>query len=72
AILHFVPIRYLYPSRTSKLMWLNVINTIVCMVSNAAVIWLYPEVNFWWTALSIGSILYFIIMGLHSTLTAKD
>ncbi|MFK7908297.1 MAG: phosphatidylcholine/phosphatidylserine synthase [Chitinophagales bacterium] len=72
AILHFVPIKYLYPSRTSKLMWLNVINTVVCMVSNAAVIWLYPEVNFWWMALSIGSILYFILMGLHSTLTARD
>jgi len=72
AILHFVPIKYLYPSRTSKLMWLNVLNTVVCMVSNAAVIWLYPEVNFWWMALSIGSILYFILMGLHSTLTARD
>ena len=71
AILHFVPIKYPYPSRTSKMMWMNVANTVLCMVSNAAVIWLYPEVNIWWTAISIATIVYFIAVGLHSTLTTK-
>ena len=72
AILHFVPIKYLYPSRTSKMMVLNVINTVLCMVSNAAVIWLYPEVNVWWAAASIITILYFIVVGLYNTFTTKN
>ncbi|MEZ4886287.1 MAG: hypothetical protein R3E32_16245 [Chitinophagales bacterium] len=71
AILHFVPIKYLYPSRTSKMMVLNIANTVLCMVSNAMVIWLYPEVNIWWMAASIGSILYFIVMGLYNTFTTQ-
>ncbi len=71
AILHFVPIKYPYPSRTSKMMWMNITNTVLCIVSNGAIIWLYPEVNIWWTALSVGTIVYFIAVGLHSTFTSK-
>ncbi len=71
AVLHFVPIKYLYPSRTSAFMALNVANTVLCMASNAAIIYLYPEKNTWLTVVSIGTIVYFVAMGLWHTLRSK-
>lgn len=67
AILHFVPIKYPYPSRTSKLMLFNVINTVLCMVVNGAIIYMYPEENIWLMLISIGTIVYFVGVGLWNT-----
>ncbi|MGB1241001.1 MAG: hypothetical protein ACPG49_00670, partial [Chitinophagales bacterium] len=72
AILHFVPIKYLYPSRTSKMMLFNITNTVLCFASNAMIIWFYPEASIWWTVLAIGTMVYFVAVGLHSTYASND
>ncbi|MCP4441853.1 MAG: hypothetical protein GY810_23345 [Aureispira sp.] len=38
AILHFVPIKYLYPSRTKKFMKFNILNTILFVLGNVGLL----------------------------------
>lgn len=73
AILHFVPIKYLYPSRTKKFMKMNILNTILFLVSNFALLvlieWEYnqPTALIIARTASILSLLYFGILSIYHT-----
>lgn len=73
AILHFVPIKYLYPSRTKKFMKLNILNTVVFLVSNFALLVLIEWKYDLPTALSLArigsvvSLLYFGALSVYHT-----
>ena len=81
AILHFVPIKYLYPSRTKKFMKMNILATVVLILANFALLvlieWEYnmPTELFVARFLSIASLLYFGALSVYHTwfdLDTKD
>ena len=78
AILHFVPIKYLYPSRTKKFMKLNIAATVILLVSNFILLvlieWKFemPTEIFIARLLSIASLLYFGGLSVYHTWFDKD
>lgn len=73
AILHFVPIKYLYPSRTKKFMKLNILATVSLIVSNFVLLvlveWNYqlPTVIGITRIVSVLSLLYFGALSVYHT-----
>lgn len=52
AILHFVPIKFAYPSRARRFKKLILANTLVCLISLFLAVWLFPVQPdwIWWVA----------------------
>ena len=73
AVLHFVPIKYLYPSRTKKFKKLNILATVVLIVSNFALLvlieWKYdmPAELTIARASSVIALLYFGVLSIYHT-----
>lgn len=73
AVLSFVPIKYVYPSRLdyltdSKFLRVGmVIITLLWGAATAGLLWLYPESNHFLVAISIGYLLLYIIISLYRT-----
>ncbi|MEZ5424830.1 MAG: hypothetical protein R2747_01075 [Pyrinomonadaceae bacterium] len=59
SILHFVPVKFAYPSRATRLRVLTIIFTVVLLAIMPLIVWFYPNVPTWlkWTA--IGCLVYF-------------
>jgi phosphatidylcholine synthase len=70
-ILHFVPIKYIYPSRTAFLKWLNILATAVFFLSNGLILFLYPDKVWWPIAISNFSVLVMLFLGLYQTYLTK-
>lgn len=66
SILHFVPIKYPYPSRTRQYQLLNVIMTVLLFVALAYSIYLAPEKTYW-NYLAIVPVIYYAIVSLLYT-----
>ena len=69
AILVFVPIRYLYPSRMQALQGLTLTLTVVWLVSYAVLVVQLPDPNPWVVAVSLGYMAYY--WGLSIWMTAR-
>lgn len=73
AILSFVPIKYVYPSRldyltTNKYLRLSmVIITVFWGISTFGLLWLYPESNHFLIAVSVGYMVLYIAISLYRT-----
>ena len=76
AVLHFVPIKYLYPSRSKKFMKMNILASVVLLGSNFALLLLVgddrtttdmPMETMLARAFSIGSLLYFGALSVYHT-----
>lgn len=73
AILHFVPIKYLYPSQTKKFMKSNILASVVLLISNFALLvmveWEYnlPTELIIARLLSVASLLYFGALSVYHT-----
>ena len=66
-ILHFVPIKFLYPSRTEAHFKLTISVTMLALISSIALLYIYPENNLILSiAASIG-VVYFSIMAIYKT-----
>jgi len=65
----FVPVRFLYPSRTEMLWRLNIALTVVWLVSYAVILVQVPHPSPVWVALSAVYLVYYV--GLSLYLTAK-
>ncbi len=52
AILHFVPLKFAYPSRARRFKWLILVNTMLFMISVLSAVWFYPErpAWIWWVS----------------------
>ena len=78
AVLHFVPIKYLYPSRTKKFQKLNILATCLLILSNFVLLLLIEwelELAFYlWLARlsSVGALLYFGLMSVYHTYLDPD
>ncbi len=73
AILSFVPIKYVYPSRldyltNNKYLRLSmIIITVMWGVATSGLLWLYPQSNHFLVAVSIGYLLLYIGISLYRT-----
>lgn len=67
SILHFIPVKYPYPSRTKEFKKLNISFVVICFVSTVLVVWFYPESNIWLNTLSLSVVVYFALMAAYKT-----
>ena len=65
-ILHFVPLKFAYPSRAKSLRWLTFPLATAGLVLAAWILWIYPETNSW---MSGGMVL---LIGAFGALAVKD
>ena len=73
-LLHFVPLKYPYPSRTEKFMYLTLGTTVLGLVSFVMLVFLYPEVSnltYILKFIAFVVLLYFAAMTLYKTFFVK-
>ncbi|MBK7408844.1 MAG: CDP-alcohol phosphatidyltransferase family protein [Saprospirales bacterium] len=66
AILHFVPIKFAYPSRAGQLRWPTLPLGVIWICLAAAILWIYPETSSWLN----GAVL--LVLGYFGVLAVKD
>ena len=67
AVLVFVPIGYVYPSRTTTLQAPTLVLTCLWLVSYAVILWQAPDPSAVWLALSVAYIGYYVALSLYLT-----
>lgn len=71
AILHFVPIKFTYPSQTMRFKWATLTVTIIFIINLLLLVFYYPEQPFILYLLAIGTALYYGILGVYETWFVK-
>ncbi len=71
-VMHFVPLKYVYPSRTLHFKTLNILNTVLFFISNGIILYLYPEKHSWLTAVAILTILYYGWMTIYGSFIVEE
>lgn len=71
-ILHFVPIKFAYPSRSRKYFWVHLIVSVVGLTAGGLSLYLYPETNLILETLVILGGIYFSIFAVFDTLSNRD
>ncbi|HET6562534.1 MAG TPA: CDP-alcohol phosphatidyltransferase family protein [Marmoricola sp.] len=67
AVLVFVPVGYVYPSRTDTLQALTLVLTTVWLVSYAVLLSQLPSPNVVWLTISLVYVVYYVALSLHLT-----
>jgi phosphatidylcholine synthase len=67
AIMHFVPIKFVYPSRALRLKSLTLAVSLLFLVSNGFILYLYPERSLLWEGVSLSTVLYYACMAVYDT-----
>lgn len=73
AILSFVPIKYVYPSRLDYLTnnqflrFAMILGTVLWGLATAGLLWLYPQSNHFLVAISVGYTLLYLAISLYRT-----
>lgn len=67
AVLVFVPIGYVYPSRTESLQALTLVLTTAWLVSYAVLVTQLPDPSTIWLAISIAYVVYYVVLSLYLT-----
>jgi phosphatidylcholine synthase len=70
-VLVFVPVRYVYPSRTKLLRGLNLALAGTWLVSYAVLLAQYPDPNPVVVALSLGYLVYYVGLSLYLTVGGR-
>jgi phosphatidylcholine synthase len=71
-VLVFVPIKYLYPSRTEKLWYANMTLAALWMAAYAVVVAQMPDPREWLVALSLAYPVYYVVVSLWLTFSPKS
>lgn len=71
-VLVFVPIKYVYPSRTETAWWLTMTLTTLWLGLYALILVQYPEPSLWLIVLSAGYMLYYAALSLRLTLNRRN
>lgn len=66
-ILHFVPIKFVYPSQAKKARWFTIGVTVLLAVLIVAITWLYPKEYFWLDGLATLTLVYYGGMAVYDT-----
>lgn len=72
AVLHFVPIKFVYPSRAPRAQIWTILNTVLFIAALTAALWIYPERNAWVTWAGYLSIGYYAGAAIYDTWVIKD
>ena len=67
AIMHFLPIKFAYPSRATNLKTLTLIFTAIILLTMILAVWFYPNVPAWLKWISIASLAYFGLLAVVDT-----
>lgn len=67
SIMHFLPIKFAYPSRATHLKILTLIFTVIILLSMPVIVWFYPNVPILLKWLAVGSLAYFVILAFIDT-----
>jgi len=67
AILHFLPIKFAYPSQASRLKTLTIIISAIILIAMPMIVWYYPNVPDWLKWIAIGNLAYFGGLALFDT-----
>lgn len=67
AVLVFVPIGYVYPSRTESLQTLTLVLTTVWLASYAVLLTQVPDPNAVWLVISVAYVVYYVALSLYLT-----
>ena len=70
-VLVFVPVKYLYPSRTEKLWYLNMALSVLWMAVYAVIVALMPDQPTWLIVLSLIYLVYYVGVSLWLTVTFR-
>jgi phosphatidylcholine synthase len=71
AVLVFVPVKYVYPSRTETLWYTNMAGATAWLVLFGVITALLPDVPLWLTMLSMAYLAYYLIESLWLTLRSR-
>ncbi|MEM9824029.1 MAG: hypothetical protein AAF985_23290, partial [Bacteroidota bacterium] len=67
AVLHFVPVKFVYPSQGRRFRRLSIAITIVFIATLAAILWFYPVRHWWLTLLAYLTAGYYASMAIYNT-----
>ena len=67
SILHFVPIKYAYPSQASKYRKIKLFVTVISIIAMFIILYLYPERNLTLSIIAIVGALYFAFLAIINT-----
>lgn len=67
AVMHFLPIKFAYPSRATRLKTLTLIFTAAMLISMPVIVWFYPNVPTFLKWIATGSLVYFGCLAVYDT-----
>lgn len=67
-ILHFVPIKFPYPSRSKQFSKLTVAMCVLLVAACAVIVYNYPTPCIGWQAIAIAAVLYYLAIGIYVTI----
>ena len=68
AVLHFVPIKFVYPSRANKQFWPTLIATLNFGLAIVMILWKYPDISVWNYLAGLSVLYYGAVSYTHLTL----
>ncbi|WP_244931868.1 CDP-alcohol phosphatidyltransferase family protein [Nocardioides sp. W7] len=71
AVLVFVPVKYVYPSRTADLWYLNMTAATLWLVAFGVITAHLPDAPDWLTVLSLAYVAYYVVVSLWLTFRAR-
>jgi phosphatidylcholine synthase len=67
AIMHFLPIKFAYPSRATRVKALTVFASAIILLVMPLIVWFYPDVPVWLKWVALGNLFYFGAIALIDT-----
>lgn len=67
AVLHFVPIKFVYPSRVKHFRRLTIAVTTFLILDFGVILWYHPEKYFWLSLVAILAAIYYGLMAIYNT-----
>jgi phosphatidylcholine synthase len=67
AILHFVPVKFAYPSQNDYLKIPTIINTVLFIFTLALLVFYYPKQPFWLVILAYATVVYYALLAIYDT-----
>jgi len=71
SILHFLPVKFAYPSRATRLKKLTIIVTVILIMTMPPIVWLHPSTPFWLKGIAVSCLIYFGGLAVYDTFINK-
>jgi len=70
-MLHFVPLKFAYPSRARRFFWPHIIASCLVLVAGFIVLYYYPDTPDWARYSTLGIVIWFMSMAVVETVTEE-